>query len=317
MIRKRLVLYVMIVAIFLINSSICNANENKKVKIGGEVIKINILIPKPIVIQNETNLRLKLGDEIIGYSVNKEEFKPIHLVNDFKSEMFELPKNTDVRIKVKRNKIEFILKSNKKDLINIYMTNLIDNIATLTYVDKNSFGAVAHKIKLTPYKEIHMEYGEVISSKSFDINKSKPKYVGYIDNMKEKEYIGIVDTNTKFGISGKIENMDSFKDKKEYEIAEYDEIKMGKAHMSMQDKDGKIKLVEIMITHINKSEKDHKRSIEYKIEDKEFRQERGGVVIGMSGTPIIQNNKIIGAIAEVLSSDPTKGVIVYIGNMIN
>ncbi|HSQ33501.1 MAG TPA: SpoIVB peptidase S55 domain-containing protein, partial [Peptostreptococcaceae bacterium] len=127
--------------------------------------------------------------------------------------------------------------------------------------------------------------------------------------------IGNFNNNTEFGIVGKINN-NNFSNLPSYQVADLSEIKLDKAYVLLQNKDNKVEKYEIEIVNIYNQDYPQSKTFKIKITDKRLLAYTGGVVQGMSGTPIIQNNKVIGAISHAIENYPSYGYAVYIGWML-
>ena len=99
------------------------------------------------------------------------------------------------------------------------------------------------------------------------------------------------------------------------EVGYKQEIKVGDAQILCKMKDEN-RLYDVKITKINYESKEDNRGIVLEITDKELLEETGGIVQGMSGSPIIQDGKIVGAVTHVLVNDPTRGYGIFIENML-
>ena len=99
---------------------------------------------------------------------------------------------------------------------------------------------------------------------------------------------------------------------KKYKVAEVDEVKLGKAQIILQNKSNVCKKYNVEIINIEKQRKPDSKGIKIKITDPQLLKETGGIVQGMSGTPIVQGNKIVGAVSHALENNPTVGYGVYI-----
>ena len=131
--------------------------------------------------------------------------------------------------------------------------------------------------------------------------------------MKNGEIIGTIYKNTNVGIYGIVNNLSAINLdlSKEMEVASRNEINLGKATLicSLDNQKAKEYEIEIEKIFIN-NEKDNK-SMLLKVKDDELIEKTGGIVQGMSGCPIIQNGKFIGAVTNVLVNDPTQGYAVF------
>ena len=135
---------------------------------------------------------------------------------------------------------------------------------------------------------------------------------GYI-NMVAEECVGEIEKNTTLGIFGKLSEP-SMKTKQYFEVGLRQDIKPGKAWIYSQI-EGPAKKYEIQIEKVNATSTDNKGMI-IRVTDKHLLFLTGGIVQGMSGSPIIQNDKIIGAVTHVFVDDPTKGYGIFIENML-
>ena len=136
------------------------------------------------------------------------------------------------------------------------------------------------------------------------------KIQGTIDNQKN---IGSITKNSKFGIYGTVENVSSLNinTSREMDVALRDEIKTGKATILCSLENQTVKEYEIEIEKIYKENNYDNKSMLIKITDQELLDKTGGIIQGMSGSPIIQNGKFVGAVTHVLVNNPTKGYAVF------
>ena len=125
--------------------------------------------------------------------------------------------------------------------------------------------------------------------------------------------IGSVSKNTDFGIYGNVSDISrlNFGTSNEIEVANRDEIKTGNAKILLNIENGIRKEYDIQITKIYRNNNSNNKSMLIKVTDEKLLELTGGIVQGMSGAPIIQNNKFVGAVTHVLVSDPTTGYAVF------
>lgn len=131
--------------------------------------------------------------------------------------------------------------------------------------------------------------------------------------MEGQRNIGKIYKNSKFGIYGKVENLASLNldSAKEMEVALRDEIKQGKATILCSLDSQKVEEYEIEIEKIYKENNYDNKSMQIRVTDQRLLEKTGGIIQGMSGSPIIQNGKFIGAVTHVLVNDPQKGYGVF------
>ena len=115
-------------------------------------------------------------------------------------------------------------------------------------------------------------------------------------------------------VKGYINSKQDNKNKKIYKVANESEIKLGEAFVVMKHNENKEKYYKINITKINKIDKQID-SFDFKVIDDELIKKYGGITQGMSGSPIIQNDKLIGALSYVMTKDTSNGNGVYIKTM--
>lgn len=196
----------------------------------------------------------------------------------------------------------------------LYVKDEITGIGTLTYIDPNTklFGALGHEIiDSQTGKLVDISAGTIFESEVIDIKKSTNNYPGEKNARYNKnEVIGNINENTNKGIFGSI---NSIKDNNLYKVANPDEIKLGEAEIITVLEGNTKGRYKINITKINKGDT---KNIIFKVTDPILLNKTGGIVQGMSGSPIIQDNKIIGAVTHVVVGDPLKGYGIFITNML-
>ncbi|WP_296645412.1 SpoIVB peptidase S55 domain-containing protein [Romboutsia sp. 13368] len=292
----------------LIYAKSITKTENESLIPIGNVIHIETQLEN-ITVRGTTNSSpFNLGDEII--SINNINIKNY---SDLSNILNSLPNNTNIiNVTVKRNNHLINIKTIKEKLDEVNLTDNISGFATLTYINPISgeFGAIAHPISLGSYRKINIKNGFISTTSNLNIKKSYRGNVGCI-NAKPKDYIGKFNNNTNFGIKGNIVKLDT-SNFKIYEVASLDEVMTGKAQILLQTSNDGCKKFDIEILSIENQKAPKPKTFKIRIVDKELLQLTGGIVQGMSGTPIIQNDKIIGAISHAVENDPTTGYAVFI-----
>ena len=141
-------------------------------------------------------------------------------------------------------------------------------------------------------EKFSLENGYIYDADINYINKSRNGNIGEIHADVNNSIIGNIQKNENNGIYGKYTS--NYPDLEEIEIATSDEIEEKNAYIRTKIDEEKIKDYEIKILSVNKEEET--KNIYFEITDKELLEKTGGIVQGMSGSPIIQNNKIIGIV---------------------
>ena len=161
---------------------------------------------------------------------------------------------------------------------------------------------------------INIASGEFVTTRILNITKGESGNPGKIQGTIENQVnIGKIDKNTKFGIYGKVDNLSSLNidTSKEMEVATRDEIQTGKATILCSLDNKTVQEYEIEIEEIFKENNYDNKSMEIKVTDERLLEKTGGIIQGMSGSPIIQNGKFIGAVTHVLVNNPKEGYAVF------
>jgi len=231
----------------------------------------------------------------------------------------------DCTLGIKRNGKEIEIKispavstdGNKR--LGLLVKNSVAGVGTMTYVtkSKNTFAALGHGVTEGETGVIlPMQSATVYSSDIIRVVKGKRgapgELAGVID---EDKLIGECTCNSKGGIFGVLTDY-SPKTKPLY-AASRSEIKEGNASiLCTVDEGGKPKEYGVKILSVNRMSKNKTKSFVIEITDKELLSKTGGIIQGMSGSPVLQNGKIVGAVTHVFVNDPTRGYGIFIENML-
>lgn len=262
----------------------------------------------------------KIGDKIIN--VNGKNVNTIDELTDAvsKSEMSSL----NVKVIVKRNdrEVDTYLKLIVKDgtyKTGLYVKDSLIGLGTLSYIDPVSkiYGALGHEITMNETgNKVDVRDGNILYSKVIGIDKSRNGKVGSKNaNIIFDRKIGTIQKNTNKGIYGIY--IDNLPNKETYQVADFSNIKKGDAYILTVTKDNKIEKYSINILDKYSSKKDTQKAFSFEITDKNLLNKTGGIVQGMSGSPIIQDDKIIGAVTNVLVDNVTLGYGISIITMLS
>lgn len=198
----------------------------------------------------------------------------------------------------------------------LYVKDSINGIGTLTYIDPstNIFGALGHEIiEKSTAEKFEIKDGIIFGANVVGIEKSTNGNAGEKTATYNKtEVFGKITGNEISGIFGKYTS--NVEGKEKLEVAESKDIKTGEATIRTVIKDDKIE--EFKINIIKLDDNSDTKNILFEVVDDKLLKEAGGIVQGMSGSPIIQNNKIIGAVTHVIVNDTTKGYGIFITTML-
>lgn len=189
-------------------------------------------------------------------------------------------------------------------------------IGTITFYNKQSgiFAALGHQINDIDTKEIMpMLDGEAVKATVSKIEKSTRGTTGSLECDFTNQTLGKLLSNTDCGIYGAYAEVSECA--KEYPVAAIQEVKKGKAALISTVEKGQPKEYEIEITHIGFNENNREKNMIVKVTDKDLIDKTGGIVQGMSGSPIIQNGKLVGALTHVIVGNPQKGYAVFAQTM--
>ncbi len=268
-------------------------------------------------------------DIIIGDIIKEVNGEPV-TSGETISKIVNKPENIgkEVSIKLVRNNTEFIVQAKAEFDIyaNSYRLGLWvrDNaigVGMMTYVDEfGNFGSLGHPITdIDTGAIIPVSGGRVYKCSIIGIKKGEKGAPGELKGLflKNSNTIGCVTDNKKSGVYGKLDNFDgeTFGGQK-LEIALPSEVKMGSAKIISTVDGISPKEYEIEIIKNNYTSTSGDKCMVIRIVDEELLSLTGGIVQGMSGSPIVQNNKIIGCVTHVFVSDPKKGFASFITTMV-
>ena len=204
--------------------------------------------------------------------------------------------------------------------LGIWVRDNIQGIGTLTYVEPNgTFGALGHGISDADTGErLEISDGDLFRADILSIRKGTagtPGELRGVINYREENRIGTICGNSQYGIRGQMEPGKYAESMKKIPTGLKQEIQTGKAEIRCDIGDG-IREYQCEILEIDSNARDTNKCFVLRITDDDLLSRTGGIVQGMSGSPVLQNGKLIGAITHVFVNDPTKGYGIFIENMI-
>lgn len=203
--------------------------------------------------------------------------------------------------------------------LGIWVRDNIQEIGTLTYVEPNgTFGALGHGISDADTGErLEISDGDLYRADILSIRKGTagtPGELRGVINYREENRIGTICGNSQYGIRGQMEPGKYTESMKKIPTGLKQEIQTGKAEIRCDIGDG-IREYQCEILEIDSNARDTNKCFVLRITDDDLLSRTGGIVQGMSGSPVLQNGKLIGAITHVFVNDPTKGYGIFIENM--
>lgn len=297
---------------------------SSEVILGGKTIGIDVYSDGVLVVgfykingkYNEASTKILEGDYIL--KVNDVD---VNSMNDLTHEIEKHTGESSVILTVRRENNTFNTTLDLKFDSNVYKTGLyikdsITGIGTLTFIDPANmiYGALGHEIiESNTSSIVEIKTGTIFENNITSIDKSEPGEPGSKNaTFNYDNTYGSVITNTNKGIYG--DYSISIDNEQLIEVGNKDDIVVGPAIIYTVTNNQEIKTYDIYISSINNNSDTKNLSIE--ITDKELLKLTGGIVQGMSGSPIIQNDKLIGAVTHVLINSPNEGYGIFIENML-
>lgn len=202
-------------------------------------------------------------------------------------------------------------------LLGLQIRDCISGIGTITFYDRESgaFGALGHGVNIGgTAKLMTLTEGIVVGASVTDVKPGKRGEAGQLmGEFDLQRKLGTVSNNTERGIFGTM--CPGLNLGKSYEVAEFSEIHTGEAAILSNVSGREVQEYEVRILKIYPNETE--RNLLLEVTDSDLQSITGGIVQGMSGSPIIQDGKLIGAVTHVLVNDPTTGYGIFIENMLD
>jgi len=264
---------------------------------------------------------VKEGDYIVGFNGEEISTKKelVQAVKDLEtSEVILTIRRNDENIDVRMKSVEV---ANDEYKLGIWVKDSVQGLGTVSYLTLDGeFGALGHGIHDTDTSDLlEISEGTVYTTKIVGIQKGVKGTPGGLEGIiiyKKTNKLGTIEKNTEDGIYGEINNIETLAhNRKPVEICKKENVKLGNATI-LCSADGVVKEYDIKIKNVDSYTKNANKEIIIEVVDKELLKLTGGIVQGMSGSPILQNGKIVGAVTHVLVNDPTRGYGIFIEDMI-
>ncbi|MBD0380708.1 SpoIVB peptidase [Paenibacillus sedimenti] len=260
--------------------------------------------------------KIQVGDLIM--KINGKESKDVSKVADLVAKSGESKEPLDLTIIRNNEEIRVKLQPaydivDKSYRLGLYIRDSAAGVGTLTFYapDQGVYGALGHVITdMDTQTPIIVGDGDIVYSNVTSISKSHNGEPGEkrATLYKDSKVIGNIEKNTSFGIFGKMYAApDHSLDKNAIPVAFAEEVKEGPAQIYTVVEGQKVEKFDIQVVHVSKQDFPATKGMVIKITDPRLLEKTGGIVQGMSGSPIIQNGKMIGAVTHVFVNDPTSG----------
>ena len=314
----------------LLKSSTMTKMENVKVVPVGKIIGLKLYTNGILVVgtsENEENVKKHLninpGDIIL--EING---KILNTIDELK-ENVNKSKGNSIELKILRAGNTFNTNiiptkiDGEKYQLGLWVKDAATGVGTMTFYEPQTqkFGVLGHGITDSDTNNlIKIDYGDLVTAKVISLKKGIENDPGEIKGtIINSQSIGKINKNTQFGVFGTLNNLTALNidTSKEIEIASREEIKEGDARIICSvNTSNSPKEYKIEIEKIYKENDYNNKSMLIKIVDEDLLNETGGIIRGLSGAPIIQNGKFVGAVTNVLVSNPEIGYAVFSDMMI-
>lgn len=295
-----------------------------KVILGGDNIGISVNTKEVLVVGfykvNDSYIAKDAGF-VIGDKITKVNGNQVTSINELVNEINKVENKENVEFTILRNDVEkkvylSLVKENDNYKTGLYIKDQITGVGTLTYIDPESmiFGSLGHEIlDNSTGKIVNIKSGKIFEAlvtgniKSTNVSTGEKRAI-----FNQDKVYGIINKNTNKGIFGIYkDNVDNVS---LIDVAGIDEIEIGPAQIYTVLNNNDVKSYKINIIKIN--DELTTKNILFEIVDEELLENTNGVIKGMSGSPIVQNNKIIGAVTHAIVNDNTKGYGIFITTML-
>lgn len=301
---------------------------DKRVQCGDYILSVN-----GRTVADKEELSEAVNDIMKEYDESGTVESQKEIINENKSDSDEIKSEINkrmVKIKFLRGGKEMsaditpVRMDDGRYYMGIWVKDDLAGIGTITYYTKDGrFGALGHGIGdgTQSGNLLYANSGDLYSMKLTKIKKGKsgaPGEIGGVVYFGKKSHIGTLDCNSNLGIYGQLdidELSEYAAEDTYYPVAGKDEIHTGSAQM-ISEISGKLEKYNLEITNIDKKATDTNKGMELKVTDDRLIELSGGIVQGTSGSPIIQDGKIIGAVTHVFVDDPTGGYGICIDEML-
>lgn len=255
---------------------------------------------------------IEVGDKIL--EVNNQV---VNKIGDLLKIISKSSNNQDVLMKLKRENqlimtsCKVIKAENDKMSLGLYVKDEVLGVGTMTFIKstQKTYAALGHSV--IPDELNGKSIGNITTSSIRGIRKSLPGIPGEKQATISNESIGSIEKNTQIGIFGSVKNLNDFSSAEKMKIASPKEVVLGDAEIWTVIDGSKKEKYAVKVVELKDQNTTGIKGIKIKITDARLLENTGGIIQGMSGSPIIQNNKLIGAVSHVVVDSPEYGYGVY------
>lgn len=203
--------------------------------------------------------------------------------------------------------------------IGVLVKDSINGIGTVTYIDgaNKKFASLGHPVTNPDNTLIEINGGTVFNGLIYDVKKGVRGTPGELRGIFENgRTIGTATVNCQCGVFGTLSKDFDFSNLVKVDVGKIDDVQIGEAVIYSTVYGKTVEEYKISIAKVDRHSHDN-RNFVIKVEDEKLLEKTGGIVQGMSGSPIVQNGKLIGAVTHVFVNDPTRGYGIAIDKMLD
>lgn len=307
--------------------------DDNKVWLGGETLGFSLKTRGVVVVGGNVIITqdgkynpMKDAGIVSGDLIVRMGDKMTNSAEDI-GEILRMSNGGDIEVEYIRNGVRYITTIKpaydvltKSYKLGLWIKEDALGVGTLTYIlpDNLRFGSLGHAINNGNSDEIlEVSGGSIYECSVVGVKKGKSGAPGELIGMFSKtDAIGDIDKNTEYGVYGYYFDTEKFDDKRKIEIGGKASARPGRATIVSCINGEDVKEYEIEIIKTNYQSNGGNKGLVFRVIDKDLLDKTGGIVQGMSGSPIIQNGKIIGAVTHVFVNDASKGTGLYIDLML-
>ena len=303
--------------------------NGKKVLLGGQTVGIalytdGLLVTDITSVKNESgefspcaNAGIKKGDYLVSANgVTPEDVSDVDRI-------IKKSDGGDLSLVFRRGEVLYNtsvtpVKSDGEYRLGLWLKDGAAGLGTITFYDteNGTYMALGHSIN-NASNPLKLKSGRIVKCTVTGVNKGKKSAAGELKGTfaVNAPILGTVEENTRFGLIGKTKA--GFKPVREIELGSKDSIHEGSAEIYTDFDGGDVKAYTIEIVKVNIQTVPEEKSMVIKVTDTDLIKKTGGIVQGLSGSPIVQNGRLIGAVTHVMIADPTRGYGIFVENMLS
>ena len=284
----------------------------------GNVVGITAEINGAMVIETTENSPAKAAGMKPGDVITKIGGEPVTTQSDIERALHDCGSHVTVTVSRSGKTLDFDV-APQGGRLGVWLRDGIDGIGTVTYYDPSdgSFGALGHPINdVDTGIMLPVSGGNITDARLTGIMAGKSGAPGQLQGVPDFDNVlGSISANTKFGVFGTVTSAGFTDGREEYPVANAREVKTGDAVILSDAVDGEMREYTARITRLFTGFVTGGKDLMITVTDERLLSSTGGIVQGMSGSPIIQNGKLVGAVTHVLVDEPDRGYGIFIESM--